>query len=394
KIRRKHLARYSWLPDVFRYDRSVIPNIAGPVLTVTIFASYVLRANCRVLGHPGTSINLTNNVVPLLSVVVGLILVFRTSYDRWNEGRRDFAVMQSNIRNLSRNIWTAVQLPPPLPRTASGSSSNQAHHAAAAQNLAVAEHLKNEKIRVIKLLIAFAVASKHHLREEPGLSHEDFEGLLPPELYREEASGWERTISTSPDHIFAPTTPINPGQSKPRFNIRKPTASTPLLTDSQRTVEYHAYHERKHMPLPLIIAHEVSRALYRFKRFSCLDVVGYAMHNGMHTILQSMVDQLTAMERVGNTPIPARYSIHLKQCVTLYLFALPFILVHDLGFTMIPVVTVVAFTLMGIEGIADEIEHPFGKHPNSHPLDRFCAELREEVMFMIERVPEGLDEDE
>lgn len=355
-------------------------------------------------------------MVPLLSVVVGLILVFRnsTSYDRWNEGRRDFAVMQSNIRNLSRNIWTAVQLPvghsdaidryasslpvhlrqPPLPRTASGSSSNQAHHAAAAQNLAVAEHLKNEKIRVIKLLIAFAVASKHHLREEPGLSHEDFEGLLPPELYREEASGWERTISTSPDHIFAPTTPINPGQSKPRFNIRKPTASTPLLTDSQRTVEYHAYHERKHMPLPLIIAHEVSRALYRFKRFSCLDVVGYAMHNGMHTILQSMVDQLTAMERVGNTPIPASYSIHLKQCVTLYLFALPFILVHDLGFTMIPVVTVVAFTLMGIEGIADEIEHPFGKHPNSHPLDRFCAELREEVMFMIERVPEGLDEDE
>lgn len=27
---------------------------------------------------------------------------------------------------------------------------------------------------------------------------------------------------------------------------------------------------------------------------------------------------------------------------------------------MIPVVTVVAFTLMGIEGIADEIEMPFG----------------------------------
>lgn len=27
---------------------------------------------------------------------------------------------------------------------------------------------------------------------------------------------------------------------------------------------------------------------------------------------------------------------------------------------MIPIVTVVAFTLMGIEGIADEIEMPFG----------------------------------
>jgi putative membrane protein len=53
--------------------------------------------------------------------------------------------------------------------------------------------------------------------------------------------------------------------------------------------------------------------------------------------------------------------IHLKQCVTLYLFALPLTLVNDLGWSTIPIVTVVAFTLMGIEGIADEIEMPFGK---------------------------------
>lgn len=50
----------------------------------------------------------------------------------------------------------------------------------------------------------------------------------------------------------------------------------------------------------------------------------------------------------------------MKQCVTLYLFALPFTLVKDLHWYMIPIVTVVAFTLMGIEGIANEIEMPFG----------------------------------
>jgi hypothetical protein len=49
---------------------------------------------------------------------------------------------------------------PQLPRASSGSSSNDAHHAAASQNLSVAEHLKNEKIRAIKLLIAFAFATK------------------------------------------------------------------------------------------------------------------------------------------------------------------------------------------------------------------------------------------
>ena len=88
---------------------------------------------------------------------------------------------------------------------------------------------------------------------------------------------------------------------------------------------------------------------------------------------------MTAMERVANTPIPRscewlreRFSwalpdrawtdgIHLKQCVTLYLFALPLTLVHEMGWAIVPIVTVVAFTFMGIEGIAEEIEMPFGE---------------------------------
>lgn len=36
---------------------------------------------------------------------------------------------------------------------------------------------------------------------------------------------------------------------------------------------------------------------------------------------------------------------------------------NELAWGTIPVVTVVAFTFMGIEGIADEIEMPFGAWP-------------------------------
>lgn len=83
---------------------------------------------------------------------------------------------------------------------------------------------------------------------------------------------------------------------------------------------------------------------------------------------------MTCMERVANTPIPRSYSIHLKQCVTLYLFSLPFTLIKDLGWGMIPLVTVVAFTLMGIEGIADEIEMPFGLDSGDLPLGKSRTE--------------------
>ena len=34
----------------------------------------------------------------------------------------------------------------------------------------------------------------------------------------------------------------------------------------------------------------------------------------------------------------------------------------ELGWATVPVVTVVAFTFMGIEGIAEQIEMPFGTH--------------------------------
>ena len=54
--------------------------------------------------------------------------------------------------------------------------------------------------------------------------------------------------------------------------------------------------------------------------------------------------------------------IHLKQCVTLYLFSLPFTMVKDLGWATVPVVTLVSFTFMGIEGIAEQIEMPFGNY--------------------------------
>lgn len=50
----------------------IIGRIVGPVITVTLFATLV-----TVAWSKGYKLVLTNSIVPLLSVVVGLILVFR-----------------------------------------------------------------------------------------------------------------------------------------------------------------------------------------------------------------------------------------------------------------------------------------------------------------------------
>ncbi|KAG8897060.1 hypothetical protein FRB99_008478 [Tulasnella sp. 403] len=68
-------------------------------------------------------------------------------------------------------------------------------------------------------------------------------------------------------------------------------------------------------------------------------------------------------------------------------------MLKGISWRMVPLVTVVAFTLMGIEGIANEIEMPFGKDSADLPLERYCAALRSEVEYIIERMPEGPEED-
>ncbi|KAF8610823.1 UPF0187-domain-containing protein [Ceratobasidium sp. AG-I] len=431
---RRRMRYYTWLVDVFRLDGSVTLRILGPVLTVTLFASFVATM-VQVYGH---NWKLTNNVVPLLSVVVGLILVFRngTSYDRYYEGRKDFGTMMSNIRNLARLVWVNANLP--LPSEDTHVKQPSAFMKIRGKTYEPSNSIKNpvitaaslhtEKERALRLMIAFAVAVKHHLRGEEGVNYDDFISLLPPDFSRFDNRGFDKrgkhgnrdysTMGSSasgaisvPGHeghhtqgnststdMNATLVPSSIPRSPHKISFMGTKGAAvdperdPLLGDDRRTVEFRPYDTRKALPMPLIIGHELTRLIHKFQRSGVLAAVGPAGVNAMNSLIQSMIDQLTAMERVSNTPIPVSYSIHLKQCVSLYLFSLPFTLIGDLGWRTIPIVTLVAYTLMGIEGIANEIEMPFGKDASDLPLDRYCNELRDEVEYMMENLAEGDDD--
>nr|VWO99095.1 Uncharacterized protein [Ganoderma boninense] len=411
--------------------RKIVPRIVGPVLTVTIFATLAAYA-----GSHGYDISLTNSVVPLLSVVVGLILVFRNGYAillYTGKDRKDFGTMVSHIRNLTRLIWINVSVPP-----ADDASRGRFPSA----NLTPAE-LRRQKVDAIKLSLCFAYAVKHYLRGEDGLDWDDYAGILPAQtarLYRGlyqppnkdyrysnpgtttngKSTGYASYAATefttrraSPEAIdTGASTPgaetlydveraagrvgsadatkrIRVKRSKDRMKAPGQKSTTPLMSSLQHTIDFSPDPDSLCTPLPMAIAHELSHALFKFRRDGYLETVGPAGVNAMNTLIQGMVDMMTCMERVANTPIPRSYSIHLKQCVTLYLFSLPLTLIKDLGWGMVPLVTVVAFTLMGIEGIADEIEMPFGLDSGDLPLERFCADLKEEIEFMVEKLPEG-----
>jgi len=371
----------------------------GPVLTVTVFSAGVVYAHGQ-----GKSITFANSVTPMLAVVVGLILVFRngTSYDRYYEGRKGFGSITSQARNLARLIWVQVALPP----------QDDTSGKTPATDITPLQ-LRRRKVDALKLIISYVYSVKHYLREEDGLEWDDFVGVIPESFLRSYSGRQSRRSSISTGYHAVSEHGSSVGNSRPaspglsgcpstdgssspvatkrvrvkRSSDRVVTARSPLI-EGHSAIDFQAYNNVS-IPFPLVIAHELARILFAFRRDGLLETVGPAGVNTMNTSVSGLVDQLTNVERIANTPIPKSYGIHLKQCVTLYLFSLPFTLVKELGWATVPVITVVAFTFMGIEGIAEQIEMPFGLDECDLPLDRYCSDLREEIQYIFEKLPEG-----
>ena len=288
--------RPPWFKIALQVRGSVIPSIWPRVLLCGGFGVFI--SSLHFFNLP-VSMPILSSIVP--SIVLGLLLVFRTNtaYERFWEGRKFWGTLINNVRNLARQIWVAIEEKDP-------------------QDIEV-------KKSVLRLLPAFAVALKLHLRQE----------AVNPEL-------------------------------------------EPLMSPAQ-------YQKLKSMNNPpLEIAFWIEDYLHEQYERNCLDV--YQL-TGMKDLINSMIDVLGGCERILKTPIPLAYAIHLKQLLLLYCLALPFQMVNDLAWGTGPVVALISFTLFGIEEIGIEIENPFQHDTNDLPLDSICATMQRNIGDLISLSP-------
>ena len=103
----------------------------------------------------------------------------------------------------------------------------------------------------------------------------------------------------------------------------------------------------------------------------------------VRTILQGFIDVLGVCERIKKTPIPFSHSTFIKLFILIYIFILPFGLVPKFEYLTIPAVMVMAFAMMGIEVISEEIEDPFGAEANSLPTGAMADGIRESVYEIL-----------
>jgi ion channel-forming bestrophin family protein len=286
----------NWFQIAFQLKGSVLGAIYKRVLLCGLFGVLI-----SIMYHFQLPVSqpILGTVIP--SIVLGLLLVFRTNtaYDRFWEGRKSWGSIVNNSRNLARQIWVSINEIEPEDR--------------------------NDKIGALYLLVAFAIATKQHLRDET--VNNELEALMPSSKYQ------KLTMMNNPS---------------------------------------------------LEVAFWISDYLHHQYNRKCINSHQLA---GMQELLNNLVDNLGACERILRTPIPLAYAIHLKQLLLIYCLLLPFQMVESLGWWTCFVTGLISFTLFGIEAIGLEIENPFGYDANDLPLDTICQTMKRNIDDLISLKP-------
>ncbi|KAF9920867.1 hypothetical protein FBU30_009189 [Linnemannia zychae] len=328
---------------MLRLKGTVILEIWWHILLVGVYSAAVFLIS----KYSGWNINYSLNLVSVMA------------YDRYWEGRRLWSQMTLCIRNLTRGIWVCVA------------------------ETETRDLL--EKKSCINLLVAFAFATKHYLREEYGYDYDDMVDLLthipkyslPTSV---EPMDWRLDIPTSPLESLTPTAQQQQNTTTSQMSGRASATFTRGRARRQSRSQALAYDFLTPTNIPVELSYYIGSYIKACSNKGKVDPATLTM---MNNALVSLIDCLTGFERILRTPIPLAYSIHLHHATWIYILALPFQLVGNMKELMIPATMLAAFTLLGILGIGYEIENPFNDDYNDLPLDDFCKVIQAEVDSMV-----------
>ena len=296
----------NWFQVVLRLHRSITPAILPWVLICGVYG-FLISLGYYVGGWQDFYKAINNgskvlpNVILSLNLVLSLLLVFRTNSanERFWEGRKLWGSLVNAVRNLGRGIWIVVKEYEPKDR--------------------------ENKEAVMRLVVAFTVAMKLHLRRQP----------VNDEL-------------------------------------------VPLMSSFQ----YFKLQEMAHPSLE--IAFWIGDYLQNeYER----EYVNIIQVSELHNLLNELVNILGGCERILKTPMPLLYTVVLKTLLLIYFMVLPFELVNGLNWWTGPVIAFISLIMLTIDEIGAEIEEPFGEDPSDLPLDMICATILHNIECLIEDAP-------
>jgi ion channel-forming bestrophin family protein len=125
--------------------------------------------------------------------------------------------------------------------------------------------------------------------------------------------------------------------------------------------------------LPSAIAHHIASLLHQARASGDLDALAF---HGLERERAALIDHVGACERILRTPLPLVHKVKLRRFIMLYLLAIPFVIAGTGLLATVGITMLVAYPLLAIDQMAQELESPFSSVSLSHlPLERICATI-------------------
>ena len=264
---------------------------------------------------PQLHYSLTSTPFTLVGLPLGIFLGFRnnTAYDRFWEGRKLWGALVNTTRSITRQILTLIEVQPD-----------------AVQGPETAEEIRQFETRFTHLVVGYAHALRHHLRETP-----PFEMLQ--HIIGEEETDYVRGSENVPYALLQ-----RMGE---------------LLVEARRKKWIHPFH------VPVLEAS-----------------------------LTSLTDIQGGCERIKSTPIPYSYTVLMHRIVAFYCALLPFGLMDSIKWATPFVVLAISYCFLGLDAIGDELEQPFGVDINDLPLKGISRTIERNLRERLgEKAPPPLE---
>ncbi len=102
---------------------------------------------------------------------------------------------------------------------------------------------------------------------------------------------------------------------------------------------------------------------------------GNMAHTELSRTLDRLCDSMGSAERIKSTVFPRQYGYYATVFTMMYSYLLPFILVQECGWLVIPFTVLIGFIFFSLDNIAGQIENPFSNTFNDTPMDFLCRTI-------------------
>jgi putative membrane protein len=276
----------SWIETV-ALGGIALPHIWKRTLTVTALSVVATVLYEKV---PQLHFSLTPAPFTMIGLPLGIFLGFRnnTAYDRFWEGRKLWGSLVNTSRSLTRQVLTLIE---PQPDAEPVSP----------------EAIQEFERRFVHLVIAYAHALRHHLRDtSPFETLGHVLGETEAERFRGQENVPYAMLQRMGDH----------------------------LVEARRRRWVHALH------IPVI-----------------------------EGSLTALTDIQGGCERIKSTPIPYSYTVLMHRIVGVYCTLLPLGFMDAIQWATPFVVLAISYCFFGLDAVGDEVEQPFGFDTNDLPLE-------------------------